>query len=145
MFIRICCELSLGVILLICTPSISSLPIRKFPSNEELKITYDMLKEITIYPVKTNEHSNFASGYFHGNLKRENLTRVEVFPSVLKFNKDEPDSQYMTQVRVLIYIFPYAFFLQVSMLLHCTYFLFQLMKPSSVLSFFDFKPKKLHV
>ena len=106
MFIPICCELSLGLILLICTPSISSLPIRKFSSsNEEQKITYAMLKEITIYPVKTNEHSNFASGYFHGDLKRENLTRVEEFPSVLKFNEDEPDSQYMTQVSVLIFNF----------------------------------------
>ena len=116
----------LGLILLICTPSISSLPIRKFSSsNEEQKITYAMLKEITIYPVKTNEHSNFASGYFHGDLKRENLTRVEEFPSVLKFNEDEPDSQYMTQVSVLIYFF--------SMIL----------KPPDGLNFLDFKPKNV--
>lgn len=59
-----------------------------------------MLKEITSYPDQTSEYSNFASGYFHGGMKRENLIRVEEFPSVLKFNMRDSDSQLMTQVNL---------------------------------------------
>ena len=107
MFVCTFCGISLGLILL-CGNLASCSPIR-FPIKEEQKITYDMLREITIFPALTNYHSYFASGYFNGDMKRENLTRVEEFPSVLKFNMEDPDSQYMTQVNVFFIIASHRF------------------------------------